>query len=199
MTYTIHRYPAEMIDVVLTPRGEPVTVRPVLPQDADLMQAFVRGLSDGSRRSRFFRALRELPSELLERFTSLDYDRHMALIAEVLVDGEEVVIGDARYVRDGPASAEFAVAVADAWRRQGIGRLLLSRLARRAAAEGVTRLFGDALAANKAMLSLARQAGLAILPHPNEAGLVRLERRLEPVRPGTRAHEPAPNGLVLAA
>ena len=61
MTYTIHRYPAELIDVVRLVDGSKVTLRPVLPQDADIMQSFVRTLSEESRRNRFFRALRSFP------------------------------------------------------------------------------------------------------------------------------------------
>ena len=89
MTYTIHRYPAELIDVVHLVDGRRMTVRPVLPQDADLLQTFVRGLSDESRRNRFFRALHELPGDLLARFTPIDYRRHLALVAEVFDKGEE--------------------------------------------------------------------------------------------------------------
>jgi hypothetical protein len=67
MTYTIHRYPAELIDVVHLRDGGRVTVRPILPQDAEIVQAFVQTLSDGARRHRFFRTLRELPADLLRR------------------------------------------------------------------------------------------------------------------------------------
>src|SRR5207253_5030087 len=100
-----------------------------------------------------------------------------------LVEGEERVIGEARYVVTEPGTAEFALAVADAWQGQGIGRLLLSRLERRAAAEGVSRLFGEVLPENKPMQRLAESLGFTILPGPRGMGLLRLEKRLEP-RPG---------------
>src|SRR5918912_47235 len=87
MTYMIHGYPAELIDIVEGAAGERILVRPVLPQDAEPMQAFVRGLSPQSRRNRFFRMLRELPPVLLGEFTSVDYHSHLALLASVLVEG----------------------------------------------------------------------------------------------------------------
>ena len=137
MTYTIHRYPAELIDFVYVEDAQQITVRPILPQDAELMQTFFRTLSDRSRRDRFHRALRELPASLLNQLTSVDYDTHLALLAEVFVDGTEVIVGEARYVRsEDSLQAEFAMAIAEDWQAKGLGRLLLSHLERRAAAAG---------------------------------------------------------------
>jgi GNAT superfamily N-acetyltransferase len=198
MPYTIHRYPAELIDIVHGANGERIMLRPVLPQDTELMQDFVRGLSPESRRNRFFRTLHELSAALLHRFTSIDYHDHLALLASVLVDGEEVVIGEARYVVSEPGVAEFAVAVADAWQGQGIGRLLLARLECRAAAEGVTRLFGEVLPSNRAMHRLARKVGFAVIPGGAE-GLWRLEKALESRKGSRPCVETAAFGSALVA
>ena len=135
MTYQIHRYPAELIDVVRLGDGERVVIRPVLPQDEDLTTAFFRSLSAPARYDRFMTSLRELPPELMRRFTQVDYADHLALVAEVFVDGRETVIAEARYVRrpDSPV-AEFAVSVAEAWQGKRLASLLLGKLACRAAA-----------------------------------------------------------------
>ena len=53
MLYQIHRYPADLIDVVRLAGGQRVVIRPVLPQDADLTEAFFRNLSGASRYDRF--------------------------------------------------------------------------------------------------------------------------------------------------
>jgi acetyltransferase len=180
MTYTIHRYPAELIDVIRSKAGARITIRPVLPQDADLVADFFRSLSSASRRNRFFRTLHELPADMLDRFTSVDYHAHFALVATVLRDGAEVVVGEGRYVVTEPGAAEFAVAVSDAWQGQGIGRLLLQHLACRAAAEGVTRLHGEVLPANQAMLRLAGAAGMKTAPTGDGTGLIRAEALIPP-------------------
>ena len=149
MTYTIHRYPAELIDIVHLADSRRVTVRPILPQDAELLQSFFRNLSDGSRWNRFHRALHELPLNLLNQFTNVDYDTHLALLAEVFVDGKEVILGESRYVRgEDPTCAEFAITVDDRWQGKGLGRLLLSLLEGRAAAEGIEMLFGRTFPGN---------------------------------------------------
>jgi RimJ/RimL family protein N-acetyltransferase len=185
MTYTMERYPAELIDVVHLARGERVTIRPVLPQDEELLAGFFRDLSDDSRRNRFFRSLHELPAGLAHSFTSIDYHAHFALIATILTDGGEVIVGDARYAVVEPGEAEFAVTVANAWQGHGIGRLLLARLSCRAASEGVERLFGDVLLTNKAMQGLARAAGMRLALSGDGLGLMRAEKHLHPARPVT--------------
>jgi acetyltransferase len=181
MLYEIHRYPADMIDVVRLPGGARVVVRPVLPQDAELTAAFFRGLSHASRYDRFLSPMREPTPELLAHFTRVDYADHLALVAEVFADGRETVIAEARYVRlaDG-RSAEFAVSVAEPWQGQGLASLMLSKLACRAAAAGVTRLTGETLATNQRMIALARKAGFALRPSPGGASLLVMEKLTGP-------------------
>lgn len=179
MTYVIHRYPVELIDVIRLSGDRRLTIRPVLPQDADLVQTFVRELSSRSRHSRFFRALNELPPNLLTQFTQIDYNDSLALVAEIFDGGREVVVGDGRYVVGGDRrSAELALAVRDEWQGQGIGRLLLDRLVARASAQGLALLHGQVLPSNDAMLNLTRKAGFTIRHDWDEPDLLRIEREL---------------------
>jgi acetyltransferase len=186
MTYQIHRYPADLIDVMHLDGGQRVVIRPVLPQDADLTDAFFRNLSGSARYDRFMTHVRDLPPDLLRRFTQVDYADHVALVAEVFADGRETVIAEARYVRTAadPAAAEFAVSVAEDWQGKGLARLLLGKLVCRAAAAGIDRIVGETLASNRRMLALARKAGFAIKTSPEVAGLMLLERPLRLGRPG---------------
>jgi acetyltransferase len=190
MTYQIHRYPAELIDVVRLAGGERVVVRPVLPQDEDLTKAFFRNLSAPARYDRFMTSMRELPSELSRRFTQIDYADHLALVAEVFVDGRETVIAEARYVRRPDRSvAEFAVSVAEPWQGKRLASLLLGKLSCRAAAGGVRRMVGETLATNAKMISLARKAGFTVAPSPDVRGLMLLERVLDVPLPGQACND----------
>jgi hypothetical protein len=60
-----------------------------------------------------------LPESLAERFASIDYRSHLALLAEVFENGRETMIGEARYVVDArdPETCELAIAVANNGRR----------------------------------------------------------------------------------
>jgi acetyltransferase len=176
MTYEIHRYPADLIDVVYL-RGERVVIRPILPQDEDLTTAFFGGLSAAGRQQRFLSAMRSLPPGLVKRLTQVDYTEHLALVAEVFRDGRETVIAEARYARGADRSeAEFAVSVAEPWQGLGLARLLLGKLSERAALSGVRRLVGETLATNERMLNLARSAGFVITRSLEVRGVMHLEK-----------------------
>ncbi len=193
---TLARVPTQLIDVWRLPGGERITLRPVLPQDAELEQALVRGLSPVSRYQRFFAPIRELPPSWLERMTRIDYERHLAVIAETWIDGRAHPVGEARYVVDDgdPCAAEFAVLVGEGWRRRGIARRLIDAIGGHAAAEGLQRLHGETLADNAAMIRLALELGFRARPLPGDARLVKLERQLRPDPPqpcARAAHAPS--------
>jgi acetyltransferase len=180
--YTIARYPVHLIDVAHLGDGSRMTIRPTLPQDAELLREFFRSLSPESRRRRFMSRIEELLEALIERFASIDYRSHLALVAEVSEGGRRIMIGEARYVveqRD-PGAGEFAIAVADAWQGRGIARDLLDRLEAQAAASGLCRMVADTLLANRGMLGLARRAGYTIKASRRDATLAWLQKNLVP-------------------
>jgi acetyltransferase len=89
------------------------------------------------------------------------------------------MVGEARYVRrDDPAEAEFAIAVDDSRRGSGLAGELLHELVRYARHAGVERLEGEVLAGNEAMIAFAAQEGFHLLPHFEDARLVRVRRNL---------------------
>ena len=190
MLYQIHRYPAELIDVVRLAGGQRVVIRPVLPQDEGLTAAFFGNLPAPARYDRFMTPMRHLPPDLIKRFTNIDYARHLALVAELFEDGHETVVAEARYVRSGDSSvAEFAVSVADQWQGQGLASRLLSTLLCRASTAGVQRMVGETLATNDKMLHLARKAGFTITHSPDAHGVMLLEKTVEPAAQGTPCND----------
>ena len=125
--------------------------------------------------------LKELSRDLLVRFTQLDYDRELALIAVLEAEGErpEIELGVARYVRnpDG-CSCEFALVVADAWQGKGIGTRLMQDLQQAAAARGFRELEGEVLTDNTNMLQLMHDLGFSVEAVPDDAQLKRVRKTL---------------------
>ena len=120
------RYPTQLIDRWTLADGRRVTLRPVLPQDAELEQAMVRGLSREGRYHRYFAPIRELSPQALAALAQVDYRRHLALVVETFVDGEPLVVAEAQsVVADDGLRCEFAVVVADDWRRLGLATRLV--------------------------------------------------------------------------
>ena len=158
---------------------EPVLVRPIRPEDASIEAAFVDGLSDRSRHLRFFSQARSLSPVMLARFTQVDYERELALIA-LPVGAPAPMIGVARYSPnpDGE-SCEFAVTVADAWHGRGIGTILMQQLIEAAKAAGYRRMTGSVLAANGGMLQLARDLGFVLHRNADAPDVVDTELLLD--------------------
>jgi len=162
--FRIHRYPTTLIDRVEFRDGRAVTIRPVLPQDAALQQAFVRALSPATRFRRFHGPVNELPESTLRYMTEVDYASHLALLATTVdASQREIQVAEARWVRREPPDAtdvaDFALVVADDWQRAGLGARLLGFLADSAAAQGIRRLSGDVLADNEEMRRLLKRCG----------------------------------------
>jgi RimJ/RimL family protein N-acetyltransferase len=170
-------------DVLRSRHGLPVTVRFVEPRDAEALQNYFRSLNTGSRYNRFLGASRELPPSVLEDFIHIGEADRFTVVATMLVDGRETIVGEARYIFDvDTASIEFGLSIDDRWQGHGIGKALLSNLECRAAAFGAERIFGDTLRSNEAMIGLARKSGYAFTASPGDWKLVRFQKqiRVEP-------------------
>ena len=159
--------------------GATVSFRMMWPEDADLEQEFVRGLSAQSQHLRFFTAMPELSPKLLYELTHTDFPRSYAAIATIEDHGRERQVGVARYApTDTDGTAEFAVVVADEWQGHGIARRLLAVITAAAAIAGIRRLEGFVLRENAPMLKLARATGFKVKPGHGDPGSIRIVKEL---------------------
>ncbi len=159
----IHPYPAQLTERVQLPDGTDLVIRPIRPEDAEMEQHFVRGLSEQTKYFRFMQAIKELTPEMLVRFTQIDYDREMALIGVVEQEEGEVEVGVARYMaRPGGEACEFAIVVSDHWRDRGIGARLMRSLMQNARTRGFRVMEGEVLTANTRMLALVQSLGFRV-------------------------------------
>lgn len=153
-------YPSELIRNWALRDGTRVVIRPIRPEDRRIEKDFVHNLSGESKYFRFMSSVHDLSEGMLTRFTEIDYDTQMALIAVVAEGGRELEIGVARYVvnPDGE-SCEFAIAIADAWQRRGIGSMLMKCLMDAARDRELETMEGLVLASNHKMLALMDALG----------------------------------------
>ena len=140
----------------------------------------MHGLSDQSRFFRFFYQLHDLTPAMLARFTQVDYDRELALVAVATdSDGKDAFVGVARYIANPDReSAEFAVVVADAWQNRGVARCLMEHLMAAAKSSGLERLEGAVLRANHNMLRFTAGLGFKAHDDPDDPEQVLVEREL---------------------
>lgn len=168
--------PAPLPAVVRLRGGSAVVIRPVGAADTQALQQFFRDLSPASRYRRFLRVIRELPADMLARFTHPDPAGEAVLVAS-LPHSPARIIGMAQYASSGESS-EIAVVVADAWQRQGLGYQLLDFLLNVAVQAGIERIHADVLADNHAMRQLARKLDFEIAGKPAVPSLVQMTKNL---------------------
>ncbi len=172
-------YPAHHEQVWPLRGGGQYTIRPIRPDDAQMLQTFVKGMTPESRYFRFVSSLTELPPGMLSRFTLIDYDREMALVAihetrEAQPDGSvtttERIIGVSRYVTnvDGK-TCEFALAVADDFGGKGLGSRLMLSIMEVAREKGLSEIEGLVLVNNPGMLRLMKSLNYTIKAYPEDA------------------------------
>jgi acetyltransferase len=162
----IRPYPTQYVWAEELRDGEPVTIRPIRPEDEPLMVKFHESLSEQSVYMRYFHMLnlsQRTAHERLTRICFIDYDRELALVAERTnpETGEREIMGVARLSRRGTVTdeAEFSVLVSDPFQRRGLGTLLLSKLLTVGRAEGLRHISADILFENYPMQRISRNLG----------------------------------------
>lgn len=174
-------YPADRESEWPMRNGNLYKIRPLHPHDAQMLQTLVRGLSQESRYFRFISVMKELPDRLLARFTLIDYDREMAMVAVYPertsnpaggFSDTERIVGVSRYVTNpDKSSCEFSLLIADDFTGQGLGARLMLALIDEARSKGLTLMEGLVLSNNTAMLKLVRSLDFVIKPYEDDPTL----------------------------
>ena len=142
--------------------GRVITVRALRPSDRDGMLAAIGRTSPQSLQRRFFVPKRGFSESEISFFMNIDFEHHVALVAEIDEDGRQVVAGGGRYVTVRPGQAELAFVVVDAHQGNGIGTLLLRHLLAIAREAGLKELTAEVLPENAAMLKVFGRLGFHI-------------------------------------
>jgi len=147
--------------------GVEVTIRPIRPEDEPLMVKFHKTLSDRSVHFRYFGLVsleRRIMHERLRRVCFIDYDREIALVADLKnPDGTHQILGVGRLIKEhGTDEAEFAVLISDPWQGKGFGSELLKLLVQIGRNEGLRRITGHISPENTTMKTVSEEAGFTV-------------------------------------
>ena len=178
MTTTAARpdaYPVRWEADVVLRDGSVAHVRPIVPADADGLRRFHAGQSAESIYLRFFAPLKMPSDKDVARFTQVDYDWRVALVATVR--GE--IIGIARYDRLDATAAEVAFHISDAHQGKGVGSVLLEHLAAIGQERGVAKFVADVLPQNRKMIQVFNDAGYEV-NHHFDNGVIAVAFEIEP-------------------
>lgn len=170
----ISPYPKEYESLEKTKDGVQLLIRPIKPEDAPLFEKLFENMSKESIHYRFFSSIRHLSKSMLARFTQVDYDRHIALVAIRSENNRESMLGACRIIKDPDGrKGEFSIMVGDPWQGKGIGGILLKRCLDIAKAQKVQYVSAFVLSDNQQMIRLAEKFGFTITgrPDPGETEL----------------------------
>lgn len=169
----IRPYPLQYISSWTMKDGAKVTIRPIRPEDEPAMVKFHGLLSDETVYLRYFHMAKldtRVAHDRLLRKCFIDYDREMALVAELVGADSDAppIIGVGRLSRR-PLSeeAELAVVVADRYQHQGLGGELIARLVKVAQAEGLKQIVAEFHSENSAIRHLAVHGGAKVERTPD--------------------------------
>ncbi len=154
----IRPYPEEYTQSVTLKDGTHVLMRPIRPEDEPQWHQFMHNCSQQSLWLRFRYLFKETTHEMAARFCFVDYDRTIAIVAEIESDGERQIVGVARLVADADhTNAEYAVLVADAWQGHGLGNLLTDFSMEICTTWGIDRIYCETTNDNGRMQKILKE------------------------------------------
>lgn len=139
--------------------GRPIKIRALRSDDRADMLAAIGRTSMQSLQRRFFVPKKGFSEREMTFFLDIDFESHVALVAQIDEDGHPVIAGGGRFIVVQPGQAEIAFVVVDAYQGQGVGAILMRHLAILARNAGLKELIAEVLPENSAMLKLFKKFG----------------------------------------
>ena len=156
-------YPRKYVTKRTLKNGVQVTLRPIKPEDESRFNELFKSLSEESVRFRFFEIIKELSHDTLSRYCNLDYDREIAIVAEL--QEEQRIIGVVRLILDSERkNGEFAIMVSDTWHGLGLGSKLMDFIVDIAKDLKTETIYSQVTSANVKMISLCCKKGFETKP-----------------------------------
>ena len=172
-------YPTKYITPWQLSDGAQVILRPIRPEDEPAEHEMLSSLSEHTLRTRFFSIFKNISHEWLILFCNIDYDRHMAIVAEIENNGKKSMIGVARLIMDQDMkSGELAVLVQDRFQGKHLGSKLVEMLIGIGRERGLENIRADVLTENESMLNVFRRFGFTTHTVPD--GVTEVMLKLQP-------------------
>ncbi|HFC7281141.1 TPA: N-acetyltransferase family protein, partial [Neisseria meningitidis] len=147
-----------------------VTITPLLPEDAEAKQQFVRSLSPEARYTRFMTHTNELPAATLARLCNPDYHCEAAWTAK---DADSNIVAVVRHSRLNRNECEFGITLAEHMRGSGLAQKMMELIIQTAAQQGYRTMSADILKTNTPMIKLAEKSGFTLKESDTEKNLYR--------------------------
>ncbi len=159
----IRPYPEEYEREVKLKDGRVAQLRPIKPEDEPMWHQLLASCSPETIRMRFRYMFKATTHEMAARFCFIDYDRELAIVAEIEEEGQRQLMGVGRLVADSDHSnAEYAVLVGDPWQGLGLGSLLTDYCLEVCPRWGISRVIAEMAPENRRMITIFENRGFEI-------------------------------------
>lgn len=171
-------YPEEFIRKARMIDGTEITLRPIRPEDEPLWFELLGNCSKETIYSRFRYFFFWQSHEVASRYCYIDYDREMAIVAELQEGNRKKILGIGRLIADpGRTVAEYAVLVQDSWQNRGLGGLLTDYCTEIARAWGSKKIIAYTTTDNPRMIAVFKKRNFEIRQDP-QSTLVVIQKTL---------------------
>ena len=171
----ISPYPTRLITNWILSDGQEVLIRPIKPEDEPLKYEMLTSCSEETMKGRYFQRLKSLTHDMLMRLCNIDYDREIAIVAEIKEAQKKRLVGVGRLIIEPDfRTGEFAVVVHDDYQAKGLGYKLVDMLIGIAQEKGLEKFMGYVLTNNQKMLRLMRKLGFTVEDTPDGISQVEL-------------------------
>jgi acetyltransferase len=156
-------YPEKLVKPFKLKDGTNLLLRPIKPEDEPLWLAMIGRCSKDSLYSRFRYFFHWQSHEVATRFCYNDYDREIAIVAELNKGNSKKILGVGRLIADPDhESVEYAILIEDAWQKKDLGNLLTDYCMEIAGSWNLKRFIAQTTTDNKRMISVFRKRGFDI-------------------------------------
>ena len=170
-------YPSRFVMPWRMPDGTEVLLRPIRPEDEPMQNEMLSSLSEESLRHRFFQTIKSISHEMHVRMCNIDYDREMAIVAELKENDVRRLIGTVRLIIEADGKrGEYAVIVHDDFQGRGLAYKLMDLVIGIAQEKGLQEFYGLVHPWNKKMLKTCAKLGMTA--ERTSEGLVRVRMNL---------------------
>lgn len=179
-------YPEAHPKILFLKNNMTVTVSPLLPEDAEAKQKFIRKLSPEARYTRFMTHTNELPEGTLARLCNPDYYCEAAWTAR---DNNDNIVAVVRHSRLNRNECEFSIALTENMRSSGLAQQMMNLAIHTATQQGYQTMSADILKANTPMVKLAEKSGFTLKESDTEKNLYRAYLHLVPNKTTTKTNK----------
>ncbi len=159
----LHPYPEKYVQTLTLPKGEEVLLRPIKPEDEPLWLEMLGNCSKESLYSRFRYFFQWQSHEVATRYCYIDYDREIAIVAEVKEGNQRKLVGVGRLIADPDhETVEYAILIIDAYQQKDLGNIITDFCIRIAGKWNLKKIVAQTTTDNKRMISVFRKQGFTI-------------------------------------